>query len=79
MSKGRKRREEENGVEREKRAKLQDTRSILLSAQYVSFMTTGREREREGGERKEIERETIIYRALGIRRTKALHNDSNVK
>lgn len=41
-------REREREGEREKRAKLQDTRSVLLSAQYVSFMTTVEQSETEG-------------------------------
>lgn len=54
---GRRQRQKKREGEGGKRAKLQDTRSVLLSAQYVSFMTIveEREREREGGARRKID------------------------
>lgn len=71
MSRGRKRREEENGVEREKRAKLQDTRSILLSAQYVSFMTRERERKRGGREERDRKRDNNLSRSRNTKNKSA--------
>jgi len=47
-------RERETG---ETRAKLQDTRSVLLAAHYVSFMTDGGKEQRERGGERERERD----------------------